>query len=62
MKKIIFILALLVGLAGCNYLDIVPDDKATIDDAFKNQLEAHKFLYTLYSYIPLHSNFRRNID
>lgn len=62
MKKIFFILALLVGFTSCNYLDIVPDDKATIDDAFKNQLEAHKFLYTLYSYIPLHSNFRRNID
>lgn len=62
MKYIFFVLVLLVGLSGCNYLDIVPDNKPTIDDAFKNELEANKFLYTLYSYIPLHSNFRKSVD
>ena len=37
---------------SCNYLDIVPDDKPTLEDAFKNENEAQKSLFGLYSLQP----------
>ncbi len=39
--------------ASCNkFLDIVPDNIATIDNAFANPTEAEKYLFTCYSYLP----------
>ncbi|MGE8290245.1 MAG: RagB/SusD family nutrient uptake outer membrane protein [Sphingobacterium sp.] len=48
-------------LSSCKkYLDIVPDNVATIDYAFRNRDEAEKYLFTCYSYLPnlgdAHSN------
>lgn len=38
---------------SCNkYLDIVPDNVATIDNAFTMRNTAEKFLFTCYSYLP----------
>ncbi len=37
---------------SCDYLDIVPDNVATIEYAFRNRTQAEKFLYTCYSYRP----------
>mgnify|MGYP000748934933 CR=1 FL=1 len=38
---------------GCEkYLDVVPDNVATIDNAFTLRNEAEKYLFTLYSYLP----------
>ena len=37
---------------SCNYLDIVPDEKATEADAFKSPKAALHYLYSCYSYIP----------
>jgi hypothetical protein len=58
--KAIKIVILLVGalFTSCDeaYLDVVPDNLAEIDDAFANEANAKKFLYTCYSYIPNHSN------
>lgn len=34
------------------YLDIVPDNVATIDNAFANTIEAEKYLFTCYTYLP----------
>ncbi|MDR2969229.1 MAG: RagB/SusD family nutrient uptake outer membrane protein [Tannerellaceae bacterium] len=62
MKKIkIYILCGLMTLAatGCDYLDIVPDDTATLQDAFINELAAERFLRTCYSYQPNPVDFRR---
>lgn len=40
-------------LAACNkYLDIVPDNVATLDHAFSNRQEAEKYLFTCYAYLP----------
>jgi len=41
-------------LGGCkkSYLDIVPDNIATIDNAFTSAIEAEKFLFTCYSFLP----------
>ena len=46
MKKLIFILTLLSAVLfhSCDYLDIVPDDTATLEDAFKNETTAENFI------------------
>ena len=50
------ILALLCAVLMCSsckdYLDIVPDNVATLDHAFTNMETAEKFLFTCYSYMP----------
>lgn len=42
--------------SACNYLDVVPDNVATIDNAFTSREMAEKFLFTCYSYMPDHAN------
>ena len=40
-------------LCSCKkYLDVVPDNVATIENAFAMRSEAEKYLYTCYSYMP----------
>jgi starch-binding outer membrane protein, SusD/RagB family len=51
--KILSIVVLLGILFSCkDYLDVVPDNVATIDNAFANRNEAEKYLSTCYSYLP----------
>lgn len=50
LKSIIVSVALLSS--SCNYLDIVPDNVATINNAFAMRNTAEKFLFTCYSYLP----------
>lgn len=52
MIKILVVIITLQGFIGCNYLDIVPDNVATIENAFALRNQARKFLHTCYSYIP----------
>lgn len=55
MKKlyIIFIgLALLLSVPSCNYLDVVPDERPTEEDAFQDKYAAERYLYSCYSFIP----------
>ena len=54
MKKLIhtILAASLFCIAGCNYLDIVPDNVATLDHAFTDKNSAEKYLATIYSYQP----------
>lgn len=47
-------------LNSCNYLDIVPDNVATIDNAFTNEIEAEKYLYTCYTFLPELGNLSGN--
>jgi hypothetical protein len=47
------ILSLILALSACaDYLDIVPDNVATMEHAFSNREVAKKFLFTCYSYMP----------
>jgi len=39
-------------LTSCGYLDVVPDNIATIDNAFYSRNEAERFLFTCYSFLP----------
>ena len=50
----ILLLAVLVIFGSCKeYLDVVPDNVATIDNAFANRTQAEKFLFTCFSFMPL---------
>lgn len=52
---------LLLQLAGCKkFLDVVPDNVATIDNAFTMRAEAQKYLFTCYSYLPHSSDIGAN--
>jgi hypothetical protein len=56
MKKniLIFNLVILIGITtSCSdFLDVVPDNVATIEYAFRNRTSTERFLYTCYSYLP----------
>jgi hypothetical protein len=44
---------ILVALSSCKkYLDVIPDNVATIENAFNMRSQAQKFLFTCYSYMP----------
>lgn len=40
------------GVSCNSFLDIVPDNVPVIDHAFSNAMEAEKYLFTCYSYLP----------
>ncbi|MGV3762965.1 MAG: hypothetical protein ACO1NT_10835, partial [Parapedobacter sp.] len=59
MKKLRYLLtcSFLFTLAGCNqYLDILPDDKPVLADAFKDRYNAEKYLFTCYGSLPDFAN------
>lgn len=54
-NRLISLLAIVLVLfvSSCKrYLDVIPDNVATIDHAFANTVEAEKYLFTCYSYLP----------
>ncbi|MEH3113844.1 hypothetical protein [Pedobacter terrae] len=51
--RITMLMSIIIAITSCKkYLDVVPDNVSTIDNAFKLRLEAEKYLFTLYSYLP----------
>lgn len=51
----LFIMILVAGfLAGCSYLDVVPDNLATLEMVFNTKSSAEKYLFTCYSFVPEH--------
>jgi hypothetical protein len=57
----LFLVAGMLLCAGCKkYLDIVPDNVATIDYAFNLRQEAEKYLFTCYSYLPDDADYGSN--
>lgn len=55
MRNLLYIITAFVLLAflGCNkYLDILPDDKPVLEDAFKDKNNAEKYLFTCYNSLP----------
>ena len=52
---------LLLATASCSdYLDVVPDNVAVMDDAFKTRDNAERFLNTLYGHLPNFSSTGAN--
>lgn len=64
MKKIFIILALTLGLAAtsCNFLDVVPEGKATVDDLYKTHIQADQFAASLYWYMPNRFYFQSSLE
>lgn len=59
--RIIIVFTILLGFGSCeSYLDIVPDEIATIDHAFALRSEAEKYFFTCYSYLPMHASVSGN--
>lgn len=52
----IVLVSLLFTGVGCNYLDVVPDMVATLDNAFSSRNMAEKYLFTCYRYMPRHGH------
>lgn len=53
LNKIAIILAFSLGALSCNkYVDVVPDNVATIDYAFRLRNTAERYLFTCYSFLP----------
>lgn len=52
-----------LGLESCDnsFLDVVPDNVSTLDNAFKLRNEAEKYLFTCYAYIPKNGDGIYNI-
>ena len=45
-----------------DFLNVVPDNIATIDLAFNNRATAERFLSTCYTYIPEHAHAEQNFS
>ncbi|WP_109700599.1 RagB/SusD family nutrient uptake outer membrane protein [Chitinophaga deserti] len=59
--KIAVLCSVLTGAVSCNkYLDVVPDNIPTIDDAFSDRYNAMKFLATCYWGIPKSAGWNEN--
>jgi hypothetical protein len=55
MKKRVYsllIFCLIFSVSSCSYLDIVPDNIPTIDDAFETRAAAERYLFTCFHYLP----------
>lgn len=63
IKNIISVMAvvcILVGHSCSKYVDVVPDNIAEIEDAFKTRDAAERFLATLYNYLPQYEGVNQN--
>lgn len=66
LKKVFGIAMIVLGFIALNacedsFLDVVPDNVVTIDQAFKLRNEAEKYLFTCYAYIPKNGDAIYNI-
>ncbi|MBS0027319.1 RagB/SusD family nutrient uptake outer membrane protein [Chitinophaga sp. 22321] len=54
---------LIIGGTACKkpFLDVVPDNVATIDNAFTSKTEAEKYLFSCYAYIPVNYDPTYNV-
>ena len=62
MKKIFILFILIFTSCENDYLDVVPDNIATIDLAFNTRSTALNFLSTCYTYIPEHAHVEQNFS
>jgi len=54
--KILIWIFFILTVACTDYLDVIPDNVATVDNAFAMRSQAEKYLFTCYSYLPRHGN------
>lgn len=59
MKHISIIFSILMAImsfGSCSYLDIIPDNVATLDHAFADETTAERYLFTCYAGLPKEHN------
>ncbi len=64
MKRIILTMTIIAAffINGCNkYIDVVPDNVATLEYAFRMRTTAEKYLATCYSFIPMLGDVTGNV-
>jgi hypothetical protein len=58
---VVFTFLATMTLTSCNdYLDVIPDDVATIEAVFNDKNTAKQYLYTCYSFLPSHRDLNCN--
>ena len=63
MKKTLLILAILPFLAaGCNFLDVVPEDTASVSDLYSSPMQAERTLNSVYGFFPHHIGYHTYPD
>jgi hypothetical protein len=64
IKNKYYILIVFFFFSACEkeFLNVVPDNIATIDLAFNNRATAERFLSTCYTYIPEHAHAEQNFS
>ena len=60
LKIIFFVISLGFFYSCKKFLDVVPDNIATIENAFTQRSSAEKYLFTCFSYLPRHGDFNSN--
>ena len=51
-----------MSLVSCNFLDVIPEGKATIDDLYKTHIQTDKFACSLYWYMPNRYYFQSSLE
>ncbi len=59
--SMVFLCLMSLGSCEKDFLDVVPDNVTTLDDAFKLRNEAQKYLFTCYAYLPKNGDGVYNI-
>ena len=62
MKKIILALAAALSFSSCEYLDIIPESKATEADIWKTTKQAEAYRYYMRTYMPNRITYDWNPD
>lgn len=61
MKYFAIFIFVICGLASCNFLDVVPTEIPSLNDAFKNEAVAQNYIMgNVYGYIPTESALHEN--
>lgn len=60
IKNILLVVLMLPIFAACDYLNVVPDNIATIETVFRDRQTAESYLFTCYSFMPAHNNSSSN--
>ena len=47
--RYIYIIVLCILTSGCNYLDIMPDERAKLEDSYNTPSKTEGFLYSCYT-------------
>ena len=65
MKKFYYYILAIVatlGVASCDYLDIVPDEIPTEKDAFADEEAALRYIYSCYAFMPMADHGSASLD